>query len=74
MTNTEGVIERVYQIKGNHCGGCKAKIEAHLAAIGEIEIAEMDLASKRLFVRGEVDPRVVLSTLSEIGFDASLTV
>lgn len=74
MTSTESLIERVYQIMGNHCGGCKAKIEAHLAAINEIETAEMDLPTKRLSVRGKVDPRLVLTTLSEIGFDASLTV
>ena len=74
MTNTERAMESVYQIKGNHCGGCKAKIEAHLAGINEIETAEMDLATKRLSVRGKVDPRLVLTALSEIGFDASLTV
>lgn len=74
MTNTESTESTLYQIKGNHCGGCKAKIEAHLSEMPEIETAEMDLATKRLTVHGKADPRVVLFTLSNIGFDATLII
>jgi len=74
MMTVDTANQRLYEIKGNHCGGCKAKIEAHLSEIPEIETAEMDLATKRLTVHGKADPRVVLFTLSNIGFDATLII
>lgn len=72
MTSTANVAQNLYQVKGNHCGGCKAKIEAHLLGLTDVQVAEMDLATKRLSVVGSIDPREVLSNLNDIGFNASL--
>ena len=72
MKSTANVAQKLYQVKGNHCGGCKAKIEAHLLGLTDVQVAEMDLATKRLSVVGSIDPREVLSNLNDIGFNASL--
>lgn len=72
MKSTANVAQNLYQVKGNHCGGCKAKIEAHLLGLTDVQVAEMDLATKRLSVVGSIDPREVLSNLNDIGFNASL--
>lgn len=70
----ESNTHQEYQVQGNHCGGCKKKIEAYLSAIEGIEAVEMDLTTKKVSVSGAVDPLTVLNTLHEIGFDAFLTV
>lgn len=72
MKSTANISQKLYQVKGSHCGGCKAKIEAHLLGLTDVQVAEMDLATKRLSVVGSIDPREVLSNLNDIGFNASL--
>ena len=58
MKSTANISQKLYQVKGSHCGGCKAKIEAHLLGLTDVQVAEMDLATKRLSVVGSIDPRV----------------
>lgn len=53
-----------------HCAACIGKIERGLASVIGVTAVRVNLSMKRLSITGPVDPDIVLTTLSELGFEA----
>ncbi len=60
--------EHWFHIQGNHCGGCKKKIEKVLGDLEDISEVDMTLQNNRLRVIGDLTPEEIISALEKVGF------
>jgi copper chaperone CopZ len=60
--------EHWFHIQGNHCGGCKKKIERVLGGLEAVKDVDMNIQNNRLRVTGDLSPDAVISVLGKIGF------
>ena len=59
-------------VPGMHCGGCMSKVEKALSALPEVELARVNLSTRRATVEwtGERAPALI-ETLAGVGFEAN---
>jgi copper chaperone len=68
----KGPSELEYTIDRMSCNSCKLLVTEELEEIKGVESIEVELASKRVVVRGnELDDAAIRSTLSEVGYEAT---
>lgn len=60
--------EHWFHIQGNHCGGCKKKIERVLGGLDAIKEVDMTIENNRLRVIGDLEPEAIISVLEKVGF------
>ncbi len=53
------------------CGSCEATITEEVQEVAGVEQIEIDLETKRLTVRGDVDDAAVRAAISEAGYEAA---
>ncbi len=63
---------KYYQIENMHCGSCVAKIEASLKDIPNINQASVNFADHSLMIIGSASDDLVINTLSQVGYRATL--
>jgi copper chaperone CopZ len=64
--------EREYLVAGMTCEHCTAAVSAEVAQVAGVARVEVDLASKRVLVRGEnVDDAAVRAAVEEAGYQAA---
>jgi copper chaperone len=62
--------ETCYSVQGMKCGGCITKATNALAKLPGYVAAEFDLKAGTAIVKGDVDPRSVVQTLTAAGYPA----
>jgi copper chaperone len=60
--------EHVYEVLGMTCEHCVAAVKAEVASLPGAEAAEVDLASGKLVVRGDVSAEAVRSAIETAGY------
>ncbi len=60
-----------YTIPRMSCGSCEATITEEVQEVAGVEQIEIDLETKRLTVRGDVDDAAVRAAISEAGYEAA---
>jgi len=67
------MASKTYSVPGMHCGHCEAAVRRELEGVGGVETVDVDLATKRVTVRGEtLDDAVLIAAIDEAGYDAGL--
>ncbi|CAN6332281.1 unnamed protein product [Urochloa humidicola] len=51
-----------------HCNGCARKVQKHISKMEGVTWFEVDLASKKVVVKGDVTPFEVLQSVSKVKF------
>ncbi len=65
------MTELNYRVDGMSCGHCRLAIAEELRQLPEVEDVEVDLASKRVSVRGsELDDRALRAAIANAGYHA----
>lgn len=59
---------QTYLVKGMTCGHCKAMVEKNLSKLPGVESVEVDLASGKTSIKGNVDANAVRETIEDLGF------
>lgn len=67
-----GQFRTSLSVPGMHCGGCMSKVEKALSALPEVQLARVNLSTRRATVEwtGKTAPALI-ETLSSIGFEAN---
>ena len=66
--NTENVS--TYRVEGMSCGHCEAAVRDELEKVGGVEAVEVDLGSKQVVVRGNVEDAAVRAAIGDAGYEA----
>jgi copper chaperone len=61
--------ERTYTVEGMTCAHCVASVEEEVRELEGVEGVEVDLASGRVTVRGDVDEAAVRAAVDEAGYE-----
>jgi copper chaperone CopZ len=59
---------RTYLVPAIHCAGCAATIDEALEPVEGVEGTDVDIESKTVKVRGDVDDRVIRKILAASGY------
>ena len=70
----EGIRQTDLSVPGIHCGGCIQKIERALNALPGVDLARVNLSTKRVAVQWIEDspPPPVVAALANVGYQANL--
>ena len=60
-----------YRVEGMSCGHCEAAVREALEKVSGVEAVAVDLASKRVVVRGDFDDGAVRAAIEEAGYQAA---
>jgi copper chaperone CopZ len=63
--------EHVYEVLGMTCEHCVAAVHGEVAGLPGVDAVEVDLASGKLVVRGEVSDGAVRGAVEEAGYSVS---
>ncbi len=63
--------KKEYLVEGMHCGSCAFNIEASLRKLKNVKKAEVDFATKKLSVQGDIDEESIKKETSKLGFKIS---
>lgn len=66
--NTEMKQDSVYTVKGMTCGHCKAMVEKNISKLPGVEAVDVDLATGKTIIKGEVDANSVKEVIEDLGF------
>ena len=59
----------IYEVPGIHCAHCEAAIKQEVGAVEGVAEVEVDLASKRVTVRGEaLDDEQLRAAIDDAGY------
>jgi copper chaperone len=62
----------VYTVAGMSCQHCEAAVKEEVSALAGVEAVEVDLATKRVEVRGEaLDDGAIRAAIEEAGYEAA---
>jgi copper chaperone len=53
------------------CGNCEASVKSSLSTLPGVQSVEVNRAAGMVKIEGSPDPQQVVSTLEELGFEAS---
>lgn len=57
-------------VNGMSCNHCKMSVEKHIGALGNIELAEVNLEQKLLKIKGEnIDVKQIQQEIESLGFE-----
>lgn len=66
------MTELTYTVSGMSCGHCEAAVKDEVSAVSGVESVDVDLATKRVVVRGEeLDDAAVRAAIDEAGYEAA---
>jgi copper chaperone CopZ len=65
------MTEMTYTAIGVSCGRCEQAVSSKLEKLASVDCVEIDLDTKRLFVRGENPDDVLRATIEEAGYEAA---
>lgn len=70
----EGIRQTDLSVPGIHCGGCIQRIERALNALPGVDLARVNLSTKRVAVQWNEDspPPPVVAALANVGYQANL--
>ncbi len=60
-----------FLVEGMTCGNCEASVKSGLGALPGVQSVEVDRAKGLVTIEGSPDPQQVVSTLEDLGFEAS---
>ena len=60
-----------YLVEGMSCGHCEAAVREEVEKVSGVEAVEVDLASKRVVVRGDFQDADVRAAVDEAGYEAA---
>jgi len=60
-----------FQVEGMTCGNCEASVKSSLSTLPGVQSVEVNRAAGMVQIEGSPDPQQVVSTLEELGFEAS---
>lgn len=64
-------IERTYHVEGMTCGHCESSVREEVEELAGVESVEVDRASGRLVVRGNVAEQDVRDAVEAAGYTTS---
>lgn len=65
-------MKRTLQLSGLHCGHCVKSVEKALSELPTVINVQVDLPSQQAVIESEEFPEVLIKTIENIGFDATL--
>ena len=66
------MTELTYTVPAMHCAHCEAAVRDEVAAVAGVESVEVDLATRRVVVRGStLDDAAVRAAIDEAGYAAA---
>lgn len=66
-TNTD--MKNTFKIKGMMCNHCKANVERALSQVEGVTSVEVDLAAGTAHVEGSFDPKKIIETIGQLGYE-----
>ncbi len=61
-----------YEVPGIHCAHCEAAIKQEVGAVSGVDEVEVDLATRRVTVRGEpLDDEKLRAAIDEAGYEVA---
>jgi copper chaperone len=61
--------ERTYTVEGMTCGHCVASVREEVGELEGVEAVDVDLATGRVTVTGDVDDAAVRAAVDEAGYE-----
>lgn len=65
-------MKTTLQLSGLHCGHCVKSVENALNQLPAVTNVQIDLATQRAVIEGEIDPQVLIDEIENVGFEATL--
>ena len=59
---------KTFKVYGMSCNHCKASVERAISKVPTVTKAEVDLASKTLYIEGEISDQLVKEIIEDLGF------
>lgn len=59
---------KTFKVYGMSCNHCKASVERAISKVPTVTKAEVDLASKTLYIEGEISEQMVKEIIEDLGF------
>ncbi len=63
------MVIRTYSVPTISCQHCKHAIESEVAKLADVELVEVDIASKTVRIAGAVSDEAIRNAIDEAGYD-----